>query len=113
MEPGTKADVPLLRSGTIMLVVLLAAAVFYNLPGAISETLQQPSEGVAGWFLALGTLTAYFCGYKALEKVESGEWRVERGAARPPGFPLSALPPPLSPLRSMIRFAIVSACWPC
>ena len=100
MEPGTKADVPMLRSGTIMLVVLLAAAVFYNLPGAISETLQQPSEGVAGWFLALGTLAAYFCGYKALEKVERGEGRGEsQGAER--------LRAPLSPLPSMIRFAIV------
>ncbi len=53
----------LLRSGAIMLVVLFGAVAFFNIPGVIDGAGVE----AGGWFLVIGTLTAYFLGFRALE----------------------------------------------
>jgi alpha-1,6-mannosyltransferase len=53
----------LLRAGAVMLAVLLAAMVFYRIPGAIGGH----GEEVGGWMIVIGSFTAYYFGYKAVE----------------------------------------------
>ena len=75
-----RAFSPLVRSGEIMAAVLLAAAVVFNLPGVVRGDGRCLREEVVGWLLVIGTLTAYFRGYRVLQRAERRERDAERNA---------------------------------
>jgi alpha-1,6-mannosyltransferase len=52
----------LVRSGGIMLGTLLFAVLFYHLP----NTLGHAREEIGGWAVVVGSLTAYYFGFKAV-----------------------------------------------
>lgn len=57
----------LVRAGAIMFAVLLGAVGFYSIPGVIGGDAEEGG----GWFIVIGTLTAYYLGYKALESTSN------------------------------------------
>lgn len=52
----------LLRPAAIMLGTLVFALIYYRIPGIIGSS----GEEVGGWIVAIGSLTAYYLGYKAM-----------------------------------------------
>ena len=62
-DSSTTAETLLRRSGAIMLAVLFGALIYYNIPGVMGGA----GEEVGGWFLTIGSLTAYYLGFKAVQ----------------------------------------------